>query len=371
MTIKVLHIIGSLRLGGAQVCLKQLVEHNRDPEIEHFIYPLRSRQVDIPIGGHVIMRPFVNYDPRKLLTIVSLCRRHKIDVIHAHLHKAIIAALLLRFFLNIPVIVHEHGPIARRGFQYSLYRLLLRLLKSKASRFIAVSKAVAGDLQRHAGVDASAIEIIYNAADLQVFSPDAAERPAVRRQLNIDPDDIVIGFVGRMAHVKGPDILLESFDKLSGKDPRCKLVFVGEGDLKLPLLESARQKGLCDRVVFTGFQNDVSRYMNAFDIGCMPSRQEPFGISALEMMSMKIPIVASGVDGLGEFLTDGHNALVPKENTPESIGDCLLRLIEQPDLRAHLAQTAAADVQKFGIDNQLSRINDVYRQICDSKEHAK
>lgn len=370
MTIKVLHIIGSLHLGGAQVCLKQLVEHNQDPEIEHFVYPLRSRQIDIPIRGQVVTRPFANYDPRKLLTIVSLCRRHRIDVIHAHLHKAIIAALLLRFFLNIPVVVHEHGPIARRGFQYSLYRLLLRLLKRKASRFIAVSKAVAGQLTQFAGVDPQQIEVVYNAVDTTAFSPDAAQRACWREYLNAGSTTTVIGCAGRLAWEKGPDILLEAFAILLERNADALLVFVGDGCMKDTLRQRAGELEIEGKVRFLGFRSNVGEIMNAFDIGCVPSRQEGFGIAAIELMSMRVPLVSSSVYGLAEIVSNGRNALVPEQNTPEQICGCLVRLIEDPDLGVRLANNARVDVQKFGIENLVSRVNDIYRRVCDTKEHT-
>ena len=94
MSIRVLHIIGNLRSGGAQVCLKQIVENNDTQEIEHFIYPLRCKHMDIPIDGHIIKLPYPNYDPRKFYAIFSLCKKYDIDIIHAHLHKPIIGALL-------------------------------------------------------------------------------------------------------------------------------------------------------------------------------------------------------------------------------------------------------------------------------------
>lgn len=364
MTTRVLHIIGSLRLGGAQVCLKQLVEHNRDPEIEHFVYPLRSRQVDIPIRGQVITRPLANYDPRKLLTIVSLCRRHKIDVIHAHLHKAIIAALLLRFFLNIPVVVHEHGAIARRGFQFSLYRLMLRLLKRKASRFIAVSKAVAGQLTQFAGVDPQHIEVVYNAVDATAFAPDAAQRARWREHLKAGSTTTVIGCAGRLAWEKGPDILLEAFARLLERSSDALLVFVGDGGMKDTLRQRAGELEIEGKVRFLGFRSNVGEIMNAFDIGCVPSRQEGFGIAAIELMSMRVPLVSSSVYGLAEIVSNGRNALVPAENTPAKVCGCLLRLMEEPKLRDELTHNAALDVQKFCVTGLTEKIGSIYKIVC-------
>ncbi|MHC5139977.1 MAG: glycosyltransferase, partial [Planctomycetota bacterium] len=208
MPTRVLHIIGSLRLGGAQVCLKQIVEHNNDPDIEHFVYPLRCKQVDIPIEGNILSNPYRNYDPRKFFDILKVCKKHKIDIIHAHLHKPILGGLLATYFQKTPVIVHEHGPIFRPGIQYAAYRLGLRLLSKRSYAIIANSRATAHELMRRSGVPKSNIHVIYNAVDLKNFQPDPDAREAVRQQFSFSDNDIVIGFVGRLHPVKGVDLLV-------------------------------------------------------------------------------------------------------------------------------------------------------------------
>lgn len=360
MTIRVLHIIGSLGLGGAQVCVKQLVEHNDDPAIEHVVYPLRSRQIDIPIDGTVIKLDYPNYDPRKFFVIFSLCKKYKIDIIHAHLHKPIIAALIARFFLRVPVIVHEHGSIAIKGFQYALYRFMLGELKNKASRYVAVSNSIAKDLQRYAKIPLSAITVVYNAVDLNRFTPDAAQRTIMRKELAIEDKDIVIGYVGRLSYEKGPDILLDAFALLIQNNPNFLLVFVGEGDMKASLQAKAERLGIDPHIKFLGFRKNVAEIMSAIDLGCIPSRQEAFGLSAIEFMGMKIPLIASDAAGLGEILTDRDNALLLTENTPEHLCRCVLELAGDPTLKQKLIDKAYRHVQNFSIPSFVQQMNKVY-----------
>jgi len=359
----VLHIIGSLRLGGAQVCLKQIVEHNEDPGIEHVIYPLRPEPVDIPIHGRIIHRPYVPYDPRKFLAILNICRDQHIDVIHAHLHKPILGALLATFFCNVKVIVHEHGPIFRRGIQYTFYRFMLRLLKSRASIFIANSQATADRLVKKSKIPKSKKHIIYNAIDIGVFQPNSERRKSVRRQFDLNEDDIVIGFVGRLHEVKGVDLLVRSIPLLLQKNPHVRLLLVGDGPLMSSLKSEVHRNETASHVCFAGFRENIHDIMNAFDIGCMPSRQEPFGIVALEMMCMKIPLVCSASEGLTEIITDNENALVPKTNTPADICECLLRLINDPTLRQSLAQRALRTAQRFDVSRLVAEVNSTYRTI--------
>lgn len=365
MPIRILHIIGSLGLGGAQMCVKQLVEHNDNPEIEHYIYPLRSRPVDIPIKGNVIFLNYPHYDPRKFYAIFSLCRQYQINIIHAHLHKPITAALLARCFIKIPVIVHEHGSIAIEGFQYSLYRYLLKILKNKAHLYIAVSNSAAKDLARCLKLPLSSIRTVYNAVDAKRFSPNPEKRKLLRDALGITSRDIVVGYAGRLSYEKGPDILLDALAKLIKINPAFLLVFAGDGNMKKSLHNQAAALGINHRVKFLGFRQDIADLLNIFDIGCIPSRREAFGLAAVEMMSIKIPLVASDAGGLGEFLSHRHNALILKENTPEYICQSILELTSKPVLRQQLIDNAYCSIQQFSIGRLVYQINDIYRKTLE------
>ncbi|MDH4203365.1 MAG: glycosyltransferase [Phycisphaerae bacterium] len=364
MAIHVLHIIGSLKLGGAQICVKQLVEHNDDPEIEHFVYPLRSKQVDIPIEGNVIKLPYRNYDPRKFFAIFKLCKQYDIDIIHAHLHKPILGALLARFFINIPVVVHEHCSIAYRGLQYSIYRFILRIIKHKANLYIAVSKATVKDLKYYANVDPQYVQMVYNAVDFEKFTPNAEKRDILRREFGIGQDDMVLGFVGRISYVKGTELIIEALSLLLKENPHYLAVFLGRGPQQHELIYLAEQRGIANRVKFLGFRKNVSDILNVFDIALMPSRKEGLPLTTLEYMTMKIPVISSGVDGMGEILTDQENAVVLKENTPSCICENVLRLANDPDFRQSLINNAHRYVQDFSIPRFVQQINEIYRKLA-------
>ncbi len=362
MAIRVLHLIGSLRLGGAQVVVKQIVE-NASGSVEHFVYPLRCRQIDIPIKGHILSNSYPNYDPRKFFDILKICKKHNIDIIHAHLHKPILGALLATYFQKIPVIVHEHGPIFRPGIQYTAYRFLLRCFQKRLSVVIANSRATAYELTRKARIPESKIRIIHNAVGLDTFRPNPEARKSVRRDYSFCDDDIVIGFIGRLHKVKGVDLLVNAIPLLLRVNPNFKLVLVGEGPLRKSLEQQVRNDGTASHVRFTGFQENVAEIMTAFDLGCVPSRQDAFGMAALEMMSMKVPLVSSDVEGLAELVQDRKTALALKNNTPKEIAAKILELAADDNLKGQLQENASSFCQQFGIPHFANQINDIYREI--------
>lgn len=369
MTIRVLHIIGSLKLGGAQVSVKYLTENADDRKIETFVYPLRSRDIDMPIQGNVIKLPYRNYDPRKFLTILRLCKKYRIDIIHAHLEKPILGSLLAGYFRKVRVIVHERGPVFRKGVKASIYRFLLRLLHHRASLIIANSHATADCLIDRIKINPNRIRVIYNAVDLEAFTPDRQARRRIRNQLAIEPRDIVIGFVGRLHPVKGPDLLVEAMSLLLKKSPRYLLVMLGEGPQRSFLEALVERLDIADRVRFLGFRENVSEVMNAFDIGMIPSRQEAFGIVALEYMSMKIPLVCSAADGLAELVSDEETALVPAENTPKEIAHSIERLAGNRDLRDKLADAASHYCENFSVPNHIKVVENIYVELLNNNEY--
>ncbi|MBW8015240.1 MAG: glycosyltransferase family 4 protein [Planctomycetes bacterium] len=371
MPIRVLHIIGSLRLGGAQMCLKNIVEHASKDKVEHFIYPLRSKQIDIPIDGNMIKFPYPNYDPRKFLAILRICRQYDIDIIHAHLEKPVIGALVANIFCRVPVIVHEHGPIFRKSFKYSLYRIALRLLRSRASQFIAVSQATAAELTAKANISEKNITVVYNSVDTAMFKPDDDLRRKYRQELNISEDQTVIGFMGRLAHVKGVDLLLEAIALLLGPNPEMLLILVGDGPELDSLMSQAKRLGISDNVIFLGFRDDISQIINAFDISVIPSRQEPLGIVALELMAAKVPIVCSGVEGLAEIIIDNRTGLVTEQNTPEQIAACIQKLLHDKDLCMRLVEHAADFVTRFDVHCQVDAIEEIYVDLYSNAQNQE
>lgn len=368
MTIRVLHIIGNLRLGGAQVSAKYLVENADREKIESFVYPLRPKNIMIPIKGNVIEIPYLNYDPRKFLAILRICKEHNIDIIHAHLNKSIMGALLATFFCSVKVIVHERGPVFRKGIQYSFYRFMLRLLHHRATVIIANSQTTANRLTQKVKIDPKRITVIPNAVDFEKFNPQKTERLRMRKMLKADSDDIVLGFIGRLNHVKGVDILIKAMSLLLKKSPRYILVVIGQGPQEKYLYKLVNKLGIGERVRFLGFCSNVPEIMDAFDIAVVPSRQEPFGIVAVEIMRKKIPMVCSGADGLAELVENNVNAIVPKKNTPENIYEKIKMLANDKKLQQKLADNAYSFSEKFSIKNCVDAIQKIYFDMTNSNQ---
>jgi len=363
MPVKVLHVIGSLGCGGAQVALKHIIENMNSEEVEAFVYPLRSKEILIPIKGNVIKCQYRNYDPRKFFTILRLCKEHNIDILEAHLTKPIMGCLFASFFRKCKVVVHEHGPVFEKGLQYSFYRLVLRVLWRRAKVFVAVSHYMADYLTRRIGIPRDRIRVIPNAVRFDVFDPQRISKRPARQKLGISDQDIVLGFVGRLNRIKGVDLLIKTMPLLLQHSPRYLLLLAGEGPERKYLEILAQQLHIDYRVRFLGFCDNVPEIMAAFDIGLAPSRQESFGIACLELMRMKVPVISSGAGGMAEYVIDKQTGLVLKENSPEEICRCVQLLSEDQQLRSRLVDAAYKLCERFSIEEYVKSYQQMYEEI--------
>lgn len=189
-----------------------------------------------------------------------------------------------------------------------------------ADRVIAVSGALKRELMWIYNLPDWKCWVIYNAVPAHRF--DGWLDPAViKRRYGIGPLDPTVLFCGRLCLQKGPDLLLEAVPGLLRHHPAAKFVFAGEGHMRASLEHRARQLGVAHATRFLGHtsgQTLVDLY-KACDTVCMPSRNEPFGISALEGWAAGKPVVASKNGGPEEFIWHNVNGL--KINaTVESVG---------------------------------------------------
>lgn len=359
MPKKILHIISNLGLGGAQVVLKQIVENSDNSEFTHFIYPLRNRKKEVKIEGKIIRNNFPDYDLRKFFEIIKICRKNQIDIIHAHLSKPIMLSLLASFFVKASVLVHEHSPIYENNKSFFIYRTFLRLFRHKAAKFIAVSNKLRHYYREKLNINEEKICVTHNAIDLSCFNPAGYSAPDVRKQLGFGDEDIVIGFSGRLNTIKGVDILVRAMPLLVEKNAHFKLLLIGDGPLRDELEKYVYANNIGKNVKFFGFCDNVPRMLSAIDIGAVPSRKETFGISCLEMMAMGVPVVASGVDGMADFLVDGENCLIAP-NDPAALAQKILSLAADNCLKEKLQENALKTANKFNLQNFITKIEDLY-----------
>jgi glycosyltransferase involved in cell wall biosynthesis len=363
MTIRVLHVIDHLGYGGAPFVVKNIAERIDAGRIETLVCALRTNPESIPIKTTLINLGYHRYNPLAFFAIARLCKEREIDIVHAHLQKSIICCLLASFFCDAKIILHEHGPIFRGGTGF-IFRLLLRILGLRATAAIANSQAAKTALVQRAGFDETSIRVVNNFIDLVQLDRTRYDRNKARDALGIAGDRIVVGFVGRLDPCKGADMLINAAALLCKDDERYRFVIVGHGGQRKTLQQQALRLGVKDKIIFTGLCKNTAEVMIAFDMAVVPSRREAFGIAALELMHMRIPVIAAAVGGLVEVVRHGETGILLDELSPKAIAEAVTQLARDSSLRERLADRAEVFSQTFDGREQLGQLTQIYEQYA-------
>jgi D-inositol-3-phosphate glycosyltransferase len=224
----------------------------------------------------------------------------------------------------------------------------IRLLYRGANAFACISR----DIERETlacGVPRERVWYLPNAIDMTHFRPaEPGERDRLRRERNLPLDGVVCLFVGRLSREKGVMELLEAWRRLQPSD--ALLVIAGPDmtghswDAGGPGRAFVEQHGLRERVRFVGPLADVAPMLKTADLVVQPSHFEALGLSAIEALACGVPLVASAVGGLLDFVVDGENGRLCPPQDPAALASCIGPLLTDSGARAQLASRARGSV---------------------------
>lgn len=359
----VLQLISSLSVGGSERLLISFAAScTGSPGLPQVFVVINDKinahlAENLTATGHPVYflkRPPGQRNPRIVLTLLNIMRRHDVRMIHAHDTGAKHFAMLSKLYrpMSVGYTIHNTGLVPAWD------RVKVRLHRRFVDWNIAISAAVARECE---AARLQRIFKVHNAIPLASFC--AAVRPlqpgAPLRLIN----------VARLyPRQKGQDILIKAMGILRtrGLDVHCD--FVGdppEGDREMVpgLMRLAQAEGVSDRVRFLCDRIDIPALLGAADIFVLPSRFEGFGLVLLEAMAAGVPVIAADVDGPAELLVDGSNGIKFKAGSPEDLADKIAALAGDPEVAARIARTAQHFVTEFDIANMREQYFAIYRQM--------
>ncbi len=235
----------------------------------------------------------------------------KYDVLVAHDWLSVIAGVTAKRELGLPLVLHVHST--EKGRTLCNGSEVVSSIEHRggqvADLVITVSNAMKDELVE-LGFPKEKIRVCYNGVDPEKYSPQQvtdAKRKQIRESYGLKDDEQMILFVGRLVWVKGVDKLIMAMPHVLQKVPKAKLVIVGLGDMEEHLKSMVKGLNLQDavkfRFEFVPEEERIAHYATC-DVAVFPSLYEPFGIVALEAMSMEKPVVvgASGTSGMREIV---------------------------------------------------------------------
>ncbi|MFF4340017.1 glycosyltransferase [Kitasatospora sp. NPDC001540] len=320
--MRVLHVVTGLHAGGAERQLALLLRHlpkDQRHEVAALTNPgtvARELRADGFTVHHLDMRG--NRDLGVLPRLTRLIRSGRYDLVHTHLYRAMLYGRLAARLAGVrTVVATEHslqsGVIEGRPTSRGVRALYLGA-ERLGTTTLAVSGQVAAVLDEW-GVPADRVRLLPNGVDAARyrFAPAvrAAHRGRLRAQLGLPIGVFVIGAVGRLVPGKRFHVPLEALARLTD----ARLLLIGEGPERETLLDLAARLGVRDRLVLTGERDDVPELLTAVDVLVSPSREETFGLAALEGLAAGLPLLHSACPALAELPADAapHARLLPSE----------------------------------------------------------
>ncbi|HMA24319.1 MAG TPA: glycosyltransferase [Gemmatimonadaceae bacterium] len=291
------------------------------------------------------------------------CARLVPDVIHTHGYLPDVLSTLLIPKISAHRVSTVHGFIGstRRGRFYEW-------LQCRAYRWIdavAVSNKLATDLIDR-GVPAHNVHVIANAA---VAIDDPLSREAARQRLGVPGEMFSIGWIGRVSHEKGLDVLIDALPALRGIP--AQLTVIGDGPGRRALDEKARRIADHVPVSWAGVIPDAARLLRAFDVLVISSRTEGTPMTLLEAMAAEVPIVATAVGGIPDVVTNDQAILVPSEN-PAALAAAIRSVYDDCDAARQRAERAAVRLATaFSTENWLTQYDQLYAMLIARSPNAR
>ena len=350
--MKVVQIIDSLRVGGAQtlesVFAREMLRRGEQvqvislhpPETHSPIYQ-ELRQLGVEVRN-IPLRSLA--DLWRTRRIQAVLRDGGADIVHTQLNYANIHGTLAAHWAGIPSVASLHNASVHL-YSYKPYRTRLetRALSRYAQRVVACGHTVARVQQ--ARFKHKKLDVIPNPVpDLPDISKE--QRRAARLEFLADGEGLLLVSVGRLIPEKGYADLIEAFALAYPRLPHpARLLIVGKGPLRTELQAQIDAKGLADAILLTGERNDVPALLAAGDIYVSSSHYEGQSLAVLEAMLSALPVIATDVGDNRQIIMERCGLVLPPQQ-PEQLAQAVLRLAGDPQMRNSLGQNASRCVQK-------------------------
>jgi glycosyltransferase involved in cell wall biosynthesis len=226
---------------------------------------------------------------------------------------------------------------------------------------VTVQSRVSAEIIRSHGLKVPVFPVSCG-LDLNRFHLDPTiDRRACRQHYGIDPDKIVILFVGRVDKEKRVDVLLNAMARLKRDD--IQLVVAGQGTWLNHYQKLANKLQLGSRVKFTGFVPDLNALLNSVDIFSMPSEAELLSIASLEAMASGRPLLLADAVALPDLVTPGENGYLFKPGDSDDAARYINLLADQRDKWEAMGKVSVEKAQYHGLENTISRYEALYEDV--------
>ncbi len=340
--MKVMHVLDSMVHGGAE---SLVVEHVRlaSPGVASVICALNRGGPALELaertGARTVLLSKGGARASGLSKLVALMREERVDVVNGHNPTGALYAALAARAAGVPVMFRTEHSIHYPGRHSPFYPALEVLSTALTRRVVCVCRAV---LHSHVSRLPWAARRFVTVANGISPAPHSRARGAVRQELNVSPEDVLLLTVGSLTRQKAQHHLLDAFARVHAADPRVRLAIAGEGPLRPALEAQARALGLDGHLRLLGSRADVGDLMQGADLFVLSSEREGLPVTVLEAMAAGLPVVATRAGGTAEAVEEGRTGLIAPVGDVPALAAAIAALASDPARRTSLGQAGRA-----------------------------
>jgi len=357
--IRVLHILSDTNIGGAgRLLLNQLKHFDRDKFLIKVVLPkdsLLTTEVE-NLGYEVIETTHgadKSLDFKAIPEFMRIFKAERPNIVHAHSSlSARIAAKLRRVKARVFTKHCVEGSGRLHG-----------ILGNMLSTHVIATDYASKEALVSSGIKPNKITVIINGVDsLRELSDN--EKLGARKEFGISDNDFVFGITGRLEPIKGQKYFIDAAKIVCEKYNDCKFLIVGTGGDEEALKQKAKELGIADKVIFTGFVSDITDVTNIMDVIVNCSDSETSCLALSEAFSVGKPAIATNGGGNPYMVTDGENGLIVPIRDSHSTAAAMEKIMQDKDLYSKMSQAAYEHYcEKFTAEVMTKQLEYIYQGV--------
>lgn len=350
--IKILHVAQAA--GGVDRYIRMLLKYLDKEKFENILVCSQDfREKDyknlVDFFEQVKMdRAIGSNDLKAIGEVRRLIKRYNPDIVYAHSSKAGAIARVADIGLKNHCLYNPHGwafNMRCSAKKKAMYTAIEKIAAPFCDKIICIS-----DAEKQSALDKKIcredkLQVIFNGVDIEAYE-NGIHGTVKRKDLNIPEDAFVVGMVGRISPQKAPDIFIKMAKQVKDEVPNAHFIIVGNGNQEDEIRKYAKDNGFSDSLHITGWVDDPMSYVGLFDVACLLSRWEGFGLVLPEYMMAGKPIVATRVDAIPNIICNNENGLLVDADDPISASEAVLRIYSDERFKSTLIKAGRETVNK-------------------------
>ncbi|MBU0533482.1 MAG: glycosyltransferase [Candidatus Omnitrophica bacterium] len=299
----------------------------------------------------------IRFIPSLIYSLVKLIKKEKINLIHCNEFWVNPYGVISAKITCIPCITHIRTSLDIKKIK--------NYLLAYSDKLITVSNETRKPIEKFPKIFAKTTTV-YNGVDIKDFNPNI-KGDYVKKELNIAPEEIVIGTIGQLYPDKGQKTFIQAASIVLKTYPATKFFIVGEAKkerYKTQLQDLVDKLGIKDKVIFTDNRNDIPQILASIDIFALPTLKEGFARVIIEAMACAKPVIATRVGGNSEAVVDKMSGFLIPVNSPDVLAQKIIELIQDEDKRKSMGSIGRERVvNNFSLEHYVKKIEKIYEEF--------